>query len=242
MASNQERKTRNAAFTLVEVMIAMALSVLVIGFVMVFFVDSSKAVIKSTEELRFNAVIRKTLYSLHTDVREASLIMVYPSFSASDRDAAGDRLNNGVKGNLVTLLNTESVDTTMPTHEIVTKITGYFIDPDNVNPDDTVSLFRWSVEPAAGITWYVNPNIVTTYYDPPSNISPNPSFTQIEDYFSSVDASHASITEIARIKVPTSAIFIRNSVTNVTMTVDTLFGNENANMLQSVSLSFTAGG
>lgn len=228
-------------FTLVEVLVAMSIGVMLMGFVAVFMVQAGKTMFKSTEELRFNNTLRKTFASIQEDVREASVISVYSSFDLADRDTSSDVLGDGTKGNLLVLLTFENNYSTIPIHDQVTKIVGYYMDPATVGSDGSVKIYRWETEPASGVKWYGNPSMDTSLYIPSTNISLNVSFDEVEDYFASITAADPSITEIARIKLPSGGIFTRSSQSTVNLAVDTLFGNESAKMLQSISLSFSSG-
>lgn len=231
------------AFTLVEVMVAGGISVVFLGAAAVFTVFVYEQMFAATEETRFNATARQLQARMLEDIRESSWFSVYRSFALADRDTAADRILIGNGGNALVLFYTNSALTTEPSHEVLTKIVGYYADTTTVTPGGAVSLKRFEITPATGITWYYNPNINPANYVPPGLVTPNPSIVRLEDYFAGVTGTTVGTRSVVFLEnPPSSRPLFYNQNTHVTVVAGTLFGNTGNNMRQTFNFSATPQG
>jgi len=117
------------AFTFVEIMFV----VLIMGFVSVgmyqFIVDSSKVLFVSTEKNDIVSNIRQFSGEMHSVAKSANVAYVYSTFNLADRNAANDRLNDGLSGNCVIFISLQA-DANPLNPDLITKIVGYFLTPD----------------------------------------------------------------------------------------------------------------
>lgn len=236
-----EQRDPRKAFTLVEVIVALFISTFFLGAAATLIYFLTEQIFAATEETNFNNVVRKITTRMAEDVREASWFHVYQSFSTASRDDPADRISIGGAGNLVVLFYAETDYTTVPTHEKVSRIVGYYVDtavaPPAAPAPDTVPVRRFEMTPPPGTTWYANPAIIATDYTPSTAIVADPSLTSLESYFASITSTSSGIETIIDVDRPSTLPVFNNNNTFLTITTGTLFGNVKNNMRQTFNFS-----
>jgi prepilin-type N-terminal cleavage/methylation domain-containing protein len=152
------RLNQRDGFTLVEVMIAMSLAVLVLGFATVFFVDSLKISLGITNNLDIERSIRKVTDQISTDARDANSFVIYKTFfdeghdiSGSFRNPAADyvsssyRMQAGESGNCcIFVYNGEDPTPLDLTPAPIERIVGYYLNDEET--DEGVSIKTFDID------------------------------------------------------------------------------------------------
>lgn len=134
---NKDRFSRvNCGFTLVELLMTLAIS----GFVMIgvtkLMMDITRTSFITSEKLDINADVRQFTLEMADNARAANHFFIYKSMKPGDRDEKGDRLRDAKSGDLLLLIFQEPwPNVNSPDH--YTRLVGYFRHPDqgsNVGP------------------------------------------------------------------------------------------------------------
>jgi len=129
-----QRRARKA-FTLVEVMITMAIFVVVMAMVMPFLVTSMKEMFIAEQKNLINTDIRDLTNEMMDNARMCTTFIVYPDYESTD--AFTDRVQDGGTGDMLVLV--EYDDTVSPLEmPKVKRVVAYYRAPDN--PGDPSSL------------------------------------------------------------------------------------------------------
>ncbi|NBD38715.1 MAG: prepilin-type N-terminal cleavage/methylation domain-containing protein [Verrucomicrobia bacterium] len=136
MRKNERQRRNLSGFTLVELLITLA----IVGFVMVgvtkLMMDITRTSFITSEKLDINADVRQFTLEMADNARAANHFFIYKSMSSSDRDEPGDRQRDSKSGDLLLLVFQEPwPNVNSPDH--YTRLVGYFRYPDgntNVGP------------------------------------------------------------------------------------------------------------
>jgi len=116
---------RKSGFTMVELMIASAISTMVSITMLSFYMVNYKIGFVSQERNEINADIRTLTSQLIRDGREANYFVLYDSIQAEDRNHPADRQLDGQAGDfLVFVQHQESTSVGAPT--LITNIVAYY--------------------------------------------------------------------------------------------------------------------
>lgn len=142
------QKRRRGGFTLVEIMISMAiLSVMVLG-IMQAYLQYYKAAFVNENRNMINRDMRQLTGKLTEDGRQANYFLLYRSHEAADHNESKDRLLDGRAGDMLLLVYSDldainlGVDQGMP----VKRIIGYFRDAPSDDTLETGPVRRFVIE------------------------------------------------------------------------------------------------
>jgi prepilin-type N-terminal cleavage/methylation domain-containing protein len=152
------RFSRSGGFTLVEVLIAMSIGILVLGFATVFFIDTFKLSLSITNNLDIESSIRKVTNEISSDARDANSFVIYKTYfdeghvlSGSFRQPSGDnirssyRMQAGESGNCcVFVYNGEDLTPLDLVAAPIERIVGYYLNNDE--EDGGVEIKRFDVD------------------------------------------------------------------------------------------------
>ncbi len=99
----RHRRNRRG-FTLVELMIAIAILMVGMFMALSFFSEMTESSFVSSQKNEINADIRKITQEMTVFAREANLAILYSSFDATDCDADDDRLGESNSGDFMLLV------------------------------------------------------------------------------------------------------------------------------------------
>jgi len=137
-----ETKSRKgqAGFTIIEVMMALAISGLVFMGLFQFTYQTSRILFDSTGRLDANRDVRKFTQQISVDARAANAFLAYSSFESQDRNANTDRLQAGLAGNFI-LFSFQEPWPNADSPVCITKLIGYFFRPDESTGQGEVCRF-----------------------------------------------------------------------------------------------------
>ena len=133
-------------FTLVEILIAMSLSVAALGFGSWFLVEMGRAAFLANEKLDINDDVRDLTNELIDMGRGADLFYLYSEYSsevyAADEEGnyGGKRLGDGQTGDFLLLVYEDSSTTSRSGYPI-TKLVGIYRDPTEDSTEAPVKMF-----------------------------------------------------------------------------------------------------
>lgn len=135
MRAGKQRQEKRGGFTLVEVLIALAVGSMVMAGTVQLLLNVTKASFITTEKLDINADVRNFTVEMANHARASNHFLIYRSLSRDDRDGADDRLRDGGSGDFLLLIYLEPwPNINSPEH--ITKLVGYYR---NANPDSSNS-------------------------------------------------------------------------------------------------------
>lgn len=179
-------------FTLVELLIALAISALVLAGTVQLLMNVTRASFITTEKLDINAGVRNFTIEMAEHARASNHFLIYRSIRGSDRDDPDDRLRDGGSGDFLLLVYLEPwPQINSPEH--ITKLVGYYrnADPDNANSEGPVMRFEkrfhdpgLSVTPAWSSGEYPSANL----YD----------VEELMEEISAGAGSHEQVVELSR--------------------------------------------
>lgn len=142
-----------AAFSLTELLIAMAVLALLSVGLYTFMIDTSRGLFWGTEKAGITKDVRTFTMRLAAEARSANAAIIYPSFTSEDRDSGGDRRDDGQSGDCLVLVNTAPFpNTDDPEH--YTRIIVYYREPEST--EDNVGPVRRIEWPTSGSTMAIN--------------------------------------------------------------------------------------
>lgn len=160
-AQQQTRFQSQDGFTLVEVLIAMSIGIMVMGFVLVFFIDSLRLSLGITNNLDIETSIRKITNELSQDARNANSFVIYKTFfddghelSGSFRNPSGENLSSsyrrqaGESGSFCVFVYNGEDETPLdlvgaPTERLV----GYYLN--NSDESEAVEIMKFDIDIAS---------------------------------------------------------------------------------------------
>lgn len=125
------RKTRDSsrrAMTLVEVMVALTLSVIIMGAATYFIVQGTRAALRTTSSTENDLVQWSISSRLQVDSKLANGAVVYRDLTSSNIELS-QRCSSGTRGNLLVLSLASSPNGSRASS--YERITGYLFDPDD---------------------------------------------------------------------------------------------------------------
>lgn len=133
--SPNSRFRRRRGFTLVELMIAVAILLSGMFMALSFFSEMTESSFVSSQKNEINADIRKITQEMTVFAREANLAMLYPSFDSTDCDEAADRLGESNSGDFMLLVfqgdaETDS-DGRIEQRRPIQRMIGYYRSPED---------------------------------------------------------------------------------------------------------------
>lgn len=90
----------SSGFTLVEIMVVSVIMIVVIVGVMTFYTDSSRVLLRSTNQMELNGNTRLFVERMLRDVQSGSIVKVYNNLQSKTLQSAGG------SGNLIVIANT----------------------------------------------------------------------------------------------------------------------------------------
>jgi prepilin-type N-terminal cleavage/methylation domain-containing protein len=155
------RQLGQGGFTLVELLVAMSIGVLVMGFAIVFFVDTLRLSLGITNNLDIENSIRRVTNELSADARNANSFVIYKTFfdtgheiSGSFRYPAGNaltssyRIRAGNSGNCcIFVYNGEDLTPLDLVPSPIERVVGYYLN--NNSDGEGFEIRRFDVEIAA---------------------------------------------------------------------------------------------
>lgn len=143
MRAGKQRQAKVGGFTLVEVLIALAVGSLVMAGTVQLLLHVTKASFITTEKLDINADVRKFTIEMANHARASNHFLIYRSLSEDDRDDPDDRLRDGGSGDFLLLIYLEPWPK-MNSPEHITKLVGYYrnADPGSSNSEGPVMRFE----------------------------------------------------------------------------------------------------
>lgn len=142
------------AFTLVEVIMAMAILAAVTGIILSFFTETTKAAFVSEQKNKINNDIRRLTKELSEVARQANYMILYTSFDESDRASSASRLYEGNAGDFILLgfQGPPDLDNPVFAARPTTRLIGYFRAPsDPDDPSSTGPVRRFDTDELGGI-------------------------------------------------------------------------------------------
>ncbi|MDQ8209339.1 prepilin-type N-terminal cleavage/methylation domain-containing protein [Coraliomargarita sp. SDUM461003] len=155
---SQPARRSYAGFTMVEVIVAMTIGVVVLGFVSVFFVDALKVSLGVTNNLDIENSIRKITDQLSSDAREANSFVIYKTFydeghgdggsfrnPAEDTLVASYRMQAGESGNCcVFVYNGEDLTPLDLSPAPIERIVGYYLNDEEGS--EAIEIKRFDID------------------------------------------------------------------------------------------------
>lgn len=183
MNKPHRRPDRRAAFTLSEMMVAVAIVSLAMAMAMGFFIESLKASFVSEQKNNINADIRQLTGELSDIAREANFAILYRSFSNSDRDSVSDRLLDGNPGDflLFGFQDEPNLENPLFAPRATTRLVGYYRAPANpADPESEGPVRRFDIDiPAPGNI--MNPPAIETLIPDDSEIKDFPEVVPLSE-------------------------------------------------------------
>ena len=118
-------KSNKRAFSIAELMIALAISTLILGGLMAFNIQLIKGGLFSEHKNQINKDIRKLTTEFGAAAKEANYFIIYPSFDAADRNDSDDRLVTDESGDFILFVHTSAAYVSFGVHP-VERIVGYY--------------------------------------------------------------------------------------------------------------------
>ncbi len=125
-------KIKRKAFTIVELMIALAITTIILGGLLSFNIQLIKGGLFSQNKNQINRDIRKVTNDIGEVAKESNYFIIYPSFDADDRNDSDDRLVTDESGDFIIFVHTASNYVSFGVHP-VEKIVGYYRDSGSVD-------------------------------------------------------------------------------------------------------------
>lgn len=119
-------------FTIVELMIALAITALILGGLMAFNIQLIKGGMFSQNKNQINRDIRKVTTEMGEAAKESNYFIIYPSFKTEDRNDSDDRLVTDESGDFILFVHTSSSYVSFGVHP-VEKIVGYYRDSKTID-------------------------------------------------------------------------------------------------------------
>ncbi len=140
-----DKHLRKKGYSLVEVIVALTISVAVIGGVMSFYIQFYKVSFINEQKNKINHDMRQLTGELTRAGRQANDHFIYKSISTADRDTASDRLLTDSSGDFLLFIYKDN-----STEVEISKIIGYFREN---NGDDLgpVRRFERDFSPASNL-------------------------------------------------------------------------------------------
>lgn len=104
---HSSKKKRNAAFTLVEIIVVMFLMTLVLGGLTTFMVDASRSMFWSVNKTKISTDVRLFTLRITKEALDANVGYVYQNYKLNNRDEISDRRQSGVSGDCLVLVHTD---------------------------------------------------------------------------------------------------------------------------------------
>jgi prepilin-type N-terminal cleavage/methylation domain-containing protein len=124
-------KQQKKAFTIVELMIALAITSLLLGGLLMFNIQLIKGGMFSENKNQINRDIRKVTTDMGDVAKQSNYFIIYPSFDVGDRNDSDDRLVSDESGDFILFVQTASSYVSFGVHP-VEKIIGYYRDSQKV--------------------------------------------------------------------------------------------------------------
>ena len=119
-------------FTIVELMIALAITAILLGGLMAFNIQLIKGGMFSENKNQINRDIRNVTNDMGEVAKESNYFIIYPSFDVSDRNDSDDRLVSDESGDFILFVQTSSSYVSFGVHP-VEKIVGFYRDSKTVD-------------------------------------------------------------------------------------------------------------
>ncbi|MGF1449313.1 MAG: prepilin-type N-terminal cleavage/methylation domain-containing protein [Opitutales bacterium] len=137
-------------FTLVEVMIALFITLVTVFMALGFFSEMTESSFVSSQKNEINADIRKITQEMTVFAREANLALLYASFDAVDCNAADDRLGESNSGDFMLLVFQGSAeldaDGRIEQRRPIERLIGYYRSPaDPLDPSSEGPVRKFDV-------------------------------------------------------------------------------------------------
>ncbi|MDF3057920.1 MAG: hypothetical protein K0R17_2135, partial [Rariglobus sp.] len=134
--------------TLVEIMVVLGISMLVVGGLLVFFIQSLNVYHYDSGKLLVNRDMRQFTAELADNATYANSFLVYPSFTSRSTTEGSVTSDNkvyaGNSGNMLVLVYLDLADDTK-----ISRVVGYYRDPEENNGEAPVRKFDVAVNPSA---------------------------------------------------------------------------------------------
>ena len=125
-------KRKHKGFTIVELMIALAITGIILGGLLYFNIQLIKGGFFSENKNQINRDIRKVTNEIGEVAKESNYFVIYPSFDSADRNDSDDRLVTDESGDFILFVQTSPNYVSFGVHP-VEKIVGYYRDSGNVD-------------------------------------------------------------------------------------------------------------
>lgn len=148
-------KKRYVGFTLPEVLISLTIVGFLAAGLTFFMTDVSRGLFWGAQKIEISQDVRSFTMRIAAEARSANSAIIYPSFSATDRDSGVDRRDDGLSGDCLVLVNTEPFpDTDSPEH--YTRIIVYFRKADATDNVGPVRRIEWPSSGTTGTGHYID--------------------------------------------------------------------------------------
>ena len=170
----KEMKQNSRGFSIVELMIALAITSIILGGLLSFNVQLIKSGMFSQSKNLINHDIRKVTTDMGEVAKEANYFVIYPSFNFEDRNDSDDRLVSDESGDFILFVHTSPRYISFGVHP-VEKIVGYYRNSTDIDElTDVGPVKRFEVN-------FMTPIDVTASNSPLESLIPFPSAVKSTD-------------------------------------------------------------
>jgi len=164
--ATRARFARQRAMTLVEIMVVLGISMLVMGGLLGFFIQSLRIYHYDSGKLLVNRDMRKFTAEMTDNATYANYFLIYPSFTDRSITANGVTADNkmyaGQSGNMLVLVYLDPADSTK-----ISRLVGYYRDPLANAVEAPVRKFDRTINPSSSNSvWTLLPDTSTAQTNP----------------------------------------------------------------------------